>query len=88
MVKPASIDAGLVAKKGSAAVTDGAPQRGASPAPTPKAQAGEDLVPLNFRVPASWREEFERYAFESHPRRKLVTLLKDAFAALKEQEAL
>ena len=88
MAKPASLDAGLVVKKGAAAVTDGAPQRG-TPVPAPasvKASSGEALVPLNFRVPASFREEFESYAFNSQPRRKMVALLKDAFAALKEKE--
>lgn len=88
MAKPASLDAGLVVKKGSAAVTDGAPQRG-TPVPRSapaKPATGEPLVPLNFRVPASFREEFESYAFNSAPRRKMVALLKDAFAALKEKE--
>lgn len=83
MAKPAEISANLVVKKGGAAVTEGAPQRGATPA---KADHGDQLVPLNFRVPASFRQEFEEYAFNGPSRRKMVALLKDAFAALKAQE--
>lgn len=84
--KPAAaLTAGLVAKKGSAAVSDGAPQRGATPTVAPVAPSA-DLVPMNFRVPGQFKEEFDSYAFNSKPRRKNVQLLKDAFQALKEKE--
>ena len=78
----------MTIKKGAAAPAAGVPQRSAVPAEGPKKGAGEGsaLVPFNFRVPAEWREEFERYAFNSTPRRKMVDVLKDAFQALKEKE--
>ena len=85
MAKAADLGAGLVVKKGAATVKEGAPQRGAATSPAP-APAGEELVPLNFRVPVSFRREFEDYAFNGPRRRKMVALLKDAFAALKAQE--
>jgi hypothetical protein len=86
--KPADL-AALTLKKGAAAPAEGAPQRSAEPNPSTKpqvAKAGEELVPLNFRVPSSFRTEFEEYAFNGPSRRKMVQLLKDAFEALKERE--
>lgn len=86
--KPANMAAaGLLASKGAAKAPADAPQRSAvvetaKAAPTP----AETLVPLQFRVPTSFREEFEQYAFHSSPRRKMVDVLKDAFDALKEKE--
>jgi len=82
--KPGALTSDMLAKKGAASVPNGAPQRGSdaeevTAVPNP-------LVPLNFRVPADFREAFETYAFNSKPRRKMVSLLKDAFAALKEKE--
>jgi len=87
--KPAALTSGLLVKKGEASASTGAPQRGADPAPeiTPPVK-DQPMVPLNFKVPADWKEEFERYAFNSTPRRKMVDVLKDAFLALKEKEGL
>lgn len=82
--RPADLSAaGLLVKKGGATPPQDAPQRSAEVAT--KVEQG-NLVPLQFRVPADFREDFERYAFDSSPRRKMVDVLKDAFAALKEKE--
>ena len=86
-------DIGL-ARKGAATVSGDLPQRGAPSAPpaaAPSAKrahnaSSEPLVPLNFRVPESFREAFESYAIDSRPRRKMVDVLKAAFQALQEKE--
>jgi hypothetical protein len=95
--KPATLEA-LTIRKGAAAPSPGLPPRSpdnqgvtvppAAPvAPSsPRAEKGP-LVPLNFRVPAEFREAFESYAFNSSPRRKMVDLLKDAFQALQKHES-
>lgn len=86
--KPADL-AALTLKKGAAAPAEGVPQRSAALIATSKPQVvktGDELVPLNFRVPSSFRTEFEEYAFNGPSRRKMVQLLKDAFDALKERE--
>lgn len=89
--KPAATLEAVTMKKGNGEPAAGAPQREAPARPAPKAKAhpsekGGNLVPLNFRVPEDFKEEFQTYAFMSRPRRKMVDLLKDAFAALKEKE--
>ncbi|MBF0372529.1 MAG: hypothetical protein HQL39_03835 [Alphaproteobacteria bacterium] len=75
--KPAALGPDLLSKKGAAAAVSGAPQRSA-PAPI-----AEELVPLNFRVPASLRREFKVYA-ATHDISG-VEVLKRGFEALKKQ---
>lgn len=84
--KPADLAAaGLMVTKGAATPPRDVPQRSAE---VPHETQPGNLVPLQFRVPAEFREEFERYAFESRPRRKMVDVLKDAFEALKKKESV
>lgn len=85
----ASLTAGILVKKGAAGASPGAPQRGAEPVATSTMKtahnaASENLVPLNFRVPESFRKEFADYAY--HSDRKMVDLLKASFLALKREE--
>ena len=85
---------GLLVTKGAAVAPKDAPQRGAQvgrttetvPVADAEPPADKGLVPLQFRVSAKFREEFEVYAFNSKPRRKMVDVLKAAFEALKEKE--
>lgn len=89
--KPATLEA-VTMKKGKGGPATGAPQREASARLSPEEKVSQlqkagNLVPLNFRVPEDFKEEFQTYAFMSRPRRKMVDLLKDAFAALKEKES-
>ena len=82
--KPAELSANLVAIKGSAAPAPDMPGRVAPAAATPPtapktAAAREELGPLNFAVPASFRREFKTYA-ATHDL-KLNELLRRCFAA-------
>ena len=67
MSKKPELSAGLVAIKGTAVPTPDMPTRAAGPAAAaeaarPARAPGEELVPLNFRLPASFRREFKTYA--------------------------
>jgi hypothetical protein len=68
--KVADLSAGLVAVKGSAAPREGAPR--------------EEIVPLNFRIPASLRREFKTYAAQHDM--KLNELFRAAFDAYRVQQ--
>ena len=90
--KPAALSAGLVVTKGADVVTTttGAPQRSAEVAPAEadgRAKKGKtEFAQLNFKLEPEWVKEFQTYAFNSG--RKNNELLKAAFEALKEKEAL
>jgi hypothetical protein len=84
--KPAVLSAGLVAVKGAASPAADMPSRAAEPASTPERAEkgrGEALLPLNFRVGASFRREFKTYA-AAHDL-KLNELLRRCFAAYRQQ---
>lgn len=68
--KVADLSAGLVAVKGEAAL----------PEPEPR----EEIVPLNFRIPASLRREFKTYAAQHDM--KLNELFRAAFDAYRTQQ--
>jgi hypothetical protein len=79
---------GLVAVKGTAAPAADMLARSVAPAAIPVAtqpeaegEGREDLVPLNFRVAASFRREFKTYA-ASHDM-KLNRLLRECFEAYR-----
>jgi hypothetical protein len=77
------LTAGLVAVKGTAAPVADMPSRAAGPvaaATTPSKQSEEgreELLPLNFRIPASFRREFKTYAARHDM--KLNELLRKCF---------
>ena len=82
--KKPELTPGLVAVKGAAAPAADMLARSVSPIPVPTAtqpeaegEGREDLVPLNFRVAASFRREFKIYA-ASHDM-KLNRLLRECF---------
>jgi len=82
----ATLSAGLVAVKGQAAApaadtTPRTPPIAERSAPKPKAT--EALLPLNFRVGASFRREFKTYAAEHDL--KLNELLKLSFQTYKQK---
>jgi hypothetical protein len=87
--KRPELTAGLVAVKGAAAPATDMPTRAVGPvaivsAPPQPKRAGEgreELVPLNFRLPASFRREFKTYA-ASHDM-KLNELLRECFEAYR-----
>ncbi|MGI8569116.1 MAG: hypothetical protein ACR2KT_08645 [Methylocella sp.] len=79
--KTASLSAGLIATKGSAAPVAGMPTRSAA-APAGEGR-GSPLTPLNFRVSGDFRREFKTYA-ATHDL-KLNELLKRAFEAFRKQ---
>lgn len=95
--KPAELSANLVAIKGTAAPAPDMPGRIAPPAapstsaeaPASKAGRGqgaerEELTPLNFRIPASFRREFKTYA-ATHDK-KLNELLRLCFEAYRNMQ--
>ncbi|WP_294071546.1 hypothetical protein [Sphingomonas sp.] len=85
------LTAGLVAIKGTAAPAADMPTRAAAPAadraaePTakPAGEGREELVPLNFRLPASFRREFKTYAARHDM--KLNELLRRCFEAYRAE---
>jgi hypothetical protein len=85
--KRPELTAGLVAVKGAAAPAADMPTRAAGPvavAPRPAQpeRAGDELVPLNFRLPASFRREFKTYAARHDM--KLNELLRECFQAYRQ----
>ncbi len=77
--KIAALGADLVAKKGGAGVTVGAPQRSA-----PAVVTDGETKPFNFRVSADFKREWLIYAAERGMTN--VAVLRAAFAALKEKD--
>jgi hypothetical protein len=80
--KRPELTAGLVAVKGAASPAADMPTRAARPvaAATTSKQSGEgkeELLPLNFRIPASFRREFKTYAARHDM--KLNELLRECF---------
>lgn len=89
--KNADLSADLIARKGSAAPASDMPSRAGTPATvrnvppaTPAGEGREDLVPLNFRLPMSFRREFKTYA-ALHDM-KLNQLLRVCFEAYRRQQ--
>jgi hypothetical protein len=92
--KVADLSSGLVAVKGRAAPPPDAPARVAELSPPARRgrqghakQAGptrEEIVPLNFRIPASLRRAFKTYAAQHDM--KLNELLRVAFEAYRTQQ--
>ena len=88
--KPAELSANLVAIKGNAAPAPDMPGRvapapaavTAPPAALKATTAREELGPLNFAVPASFRREFKAYA--ANHDLKLNELLRRCFAAYRQ----
>ena len=89
--KPAELSANLVAIKGSAAPAPDMPGRvapaaaaavTAPPAALKTTTVREELGPLNFAVPASFRREFKAYA--ANHDLKLNELLRRCFAAYRQ----
>jgi hypothetical protein len=85
----AALSAGLVAVKGTAVPAPDMPGR-APPAPQtdPAATAAPDTgggMPLNFRVPDSFRREFKVYAAQHGL--KLNELLRRSFEAFRRENA-
>lgn len=83
---PASLDAGLVAKKGAATPTPGIPGRAAplpdaSPVSIPSAVIPRS-VPLNFKISPDLDRRFRVFAAER--RMKLSDLLEKAFDAYEK----
>jgi len=68
--KVADLSSGLVAVKGGSAPPEEAPR--------------EEIVPLNFRIPASLRREFKTYAAQHDM--KLNELFRAAFDAYRVQQ--
>jgi hypothetical protein len=86
MSKKPELSAGLVAVKGSATPASDAATRAVVMAEAPilsKAPRAKDeeLVPLNFRIPATFRRAFKTYAAEHDM--KLNELLRHCFEAYK-----
>jgi hypothetical protein len=84
--KRPELTAGLVAVKGAAAPATDMATRAVGPvtiasAPKRAGEVREELVPLNFRLPASFRREFKTYA-ASHDM-KLNELLRECFEAYR-----
>jgi hypothetical protein len=79
--KKPELSAALVAIKGTATPAADMPPRGSA---TEVRQGREELVPLNFRLPASFRREFKTYAARHDM--KLNELLRHCFEAYKRQE--
>lgn len=86
----ASLSAGLVAIKGKAAPAPDMPTRAEAPAsrrnaePEEAGQGREALMPLNFRVPASFRREFKTFAARNDM--KLNELLRRCFETYRKQQ--
>lgn len=86
MSKKPELSAGLIATKGSAAPVPDMPPRTptlATPAAPARAK-GEELQPLNFKVPASFRRAFKTYA-ATHDL-KLNELLQRSFEAYRKAQ--
>ena len=95
MAKPkvADLSPGLVAIKGSAAPPADTPTRAARPSPVSgrdgqgaaeETGTREEIVPLNFRIPASLRRAFKTYAAQHDM--KLNELLRVAFEAYRARQ--
>ena len=88
MSKKPELSAGLIATKGSAAPVPDMPPRTPAPATAAATMAarasGEELQPLNFKVPASFRRAFKTYA-ATHDM-KLNELLQRSFEAYRKQQ--
>jgi len=89
--KQADLTAGLVATKGAAAPAADMPPRApdataarATPAAVSGGEVREELLPLNFRVPKTFRRTYKTYA-ASHDK-KLNELLYLCFAAYRKQQ--
>ena len=83
--KTANLSSDLVAVKGTAAPSPDVTGRAAGqPSPRNALQGREEIVPLNFRIPASLRREFKTYA-ACHDM-KLNELLRVAFEAYRRQQ--
>lgn len=89
--KRSELSAGLVAVKGAAAPAADMPPRAPdtiaariAPAADGAGQGREELAPLNFRVPTSFRREYKTYA-ASHDK-KLNELLYLCFEAYRKQQ--
>jgi hypothetical protein len=79
--KKPELSAALVAIKGAATPAADMPPRGSA---TEAGQGREELVPLNFRLPVSFRREFKTYAAQHDM--KLNELLRHCFEAYRRQE--
>ncbi len=89
MTKKPELSANLVAVKGMALPTSDMLTRAGQPTEVPRAVKvervkGEELVPLNFRIPATFRRAFKTYAAEHDM--KLNELLRHCFNAYREQK--
>lgn len=89
MSKKPELSAGLVAVKGTAVPTPDstvrtAPAVSGSALVKKEARKGEELVPLNFRIPATFRRAFKTYAAEHDM--KLNELLRRCFDAYRSQK--
>ena len=89
--KNAELSADLVARKGAASPAPDMPSRAGAPtavrsaSPAKPAREGtEELVPLNFRLPASFRREFKTYA--AHHDMKLNQLLRICFESYRRTQ--
>ena len=91
MSKKPELSAGLVAIKGAASPAPDMPGRTSAPTvaaivpakPEQGEGRGEELVPLNFRIPASFRRAFKTYAAEHDL--KLNELLRRCFEGYCQQ---
>jgi hypothetical protein len=83
--KPADLSAGLVAIKGKASPAADMPTRAGAITPRAADDARtEELVPLNFKLPASFRRDFKTYA-ATHDM-KLNELLRRSFEGYRKQQ--
>jgi len=88
MSKKPELSANLVAVKGAAVPAHDGSARAAPPTPSstpanPARVKNEELVPLNFRIPATFRRAFKTYAAEHDM--KLNELLRHCFDAYRQQ---
>jgi hypothetical protein len=90
MNKKPELSADLVAVKGAASPAPDMPARASAPSiaaessANPGREKGEHLVPLNFRIPASFRRAFKTYAAEHDL--KLNELLRRCFEGYRQQQ--
>jgi hypothetical protein len=82
MSKRPELVAGLIATKGSAAPAADMPTR--APAAVASKEEGENLSPMNFKVPADFRRTFKTYA-ASHDLKQNELLFR-AFEAYRKQQ--
>jgi hypothetical protein len=85
------LSADLVARKGAAAPASDMPSRAAAsaaeraaPSAKPAGEGREELVPLNFRLPASFRRAFKTYAAVHDM--KLNELLRHCFESYRRAQ--